>query len=140
LEPDVNQDRVTASAMYDGTWGDTGRWEGTVAWGQNRNDPGHRLNAFTAEGALQSGQRHTFFARAEHVEKDELFLEPDPRAGQVFEVGELTAGYRYDFLRGEHAAVGIGAAGTLSFVPSELHGDFGSTPASALVFLHVALR
>ena len=25
LEPDVNQDRVTASAMYDGTWGDTGR-------------------------------------------------------------------------------------------------------------------
>src|SRR5262245_12966917 len=58
LEPDVNQDRVTASALYDGTWGDTGRWEGTVAWGQNRNDPGHRLNAITAEGALQSGERH----------------------------------------------------------------------------------
>jgi len=140
LEPDVNQDRVTASAMYDGTWGDTGRWEGTLAWGQNRNRPGHTLNAFTAEGAFQSGDRHTFFARAERVEKDELFAEPNSRAGQVFDVGELTGGYRYDFFRGEHTAVGIGAAGMLSFVPTELHGDYGDTPASALLFLHVGVR
>ena len=140
LEPEVNQDRVTASAMYDGSWGDTGRWEGTLAWGQDRNRPGHTLNAFTVEGAFQSGERHTFFARAERVEKDELFLEPDTRAGQVFQVGELTGGYRYDFIRGDHSAVGIGAAGTLSFVPSELRGDYGDTPASALLFLHVALH
>jgi hypothetical protein len=136
----VNQDRVTASAIYDGTWGDTGRWESTLAWGQNRNQPGHTLDAFTAEGALQSGDRHTFFARVERVEKDELFLPPDNRAGQVFDVGELTGGYRYDFLRGEHSSVGIGAAGTLSFVPSEIHGDYGDTPASVLVFLRVALH
>jgi len=140
LEPEVNQDRVTTSAMYDGTWGDTGRWEGTLAWGQNRNRPGHTLNALTAEGAFQSGERHTFFARAERVEKDELFPEPDTRVGRVFEVGELTGGYRYDFIRGDHTAVGIGAAGTLSFVPSELRGDYGDTPASALLFLHLALR
>jgi hypothetical protein len=31
-EPDVNQDRTTASAIHDGTFGDTGRWEGTLAW------------------------------------------------------------------------------------------------------------
>ena len=136
----MNQDRVTTSAMYDGTWGDTGRWEGTLAWGQNRNRPGHTLNALTAEGAFQSGERHTFFARAERVEKDELFPEPDTRVGRVFEVGELTGGYRYDFIRGDHTAVGIGAAGTLSFVPSELRGDYGDTPASALLFLHLALR
>ncbi len=140
LEPDVDQDRLTASAFYDGTWGDTGRWEGMVGWGQDRNRPGHRLNAFTAEGAFQSGDRHTFFARAEQVEKDELFLEPDPRAGRVFDVGELTAGYRYDFLRGEHAAVGIGASGTLSFVERELRSDYGDSPGSALLFLHVALH
>ena len=140
LEPDVNQDRITASAMYDGTWGDTGRWETTVAWGQNQNRPGHTLNAYTAEGAYQSGDRHTFFARAERVEKDELFLAPDSRAGEVFNVGELTGGYRYDFLRGEHTAVGAGAAGTLSFVPSGIRPDYGDTPASVLLFLRVALR
>ncbi len=140
LEPEVDQDRTTASAMYDGTWGDTGRWEGTLAWGRNQNRPGHQLEAFTAEAALQSGDRHTFFARAECVEKDELFLEPDPRAGRIFNVGELTAGYRYDFVRHDHVAVGVGLAGTLSQVPSELRGDYGDTPASALLFVHAALH
>src|SRR4029077_7293974 len=80
LEPDVSQDRTTASAIYDGTWGDAGRGEGTLRWGPHRNRPGHLLDAFTAEAALQSGERHTFFARAERAEKDELFLEPDTRA------------------------------------------------------------
>src|SRR4029077_10226163 len=140
LEPDVDQDRTTASAMYDGTWGDTGRWQGTLAWGRNRNRPGNLLDAFTAEAALLSGERHTFFFRAERAEKDELFLEPDARAGQVFNVGELTAGYRYDFLRRNHVAVGIGAAGTLSQVPSALRGEYGGTPASALLFVYAALH
>ena len=140
LEPEVNQDRTTVSAMYDGTWGDTGRWEGMLAWGRNRNQPGHSLDAFTAEGAFQSAERHTFFVRAERVEKDELFLEPDPRAGRVFDVGELTAGYRYDFWRREHALVGIGAAGTISFVPDEIQSDYGRTPGSGLLFLHLALH
>ena len=140
LEPDVNQDRTTASAMYDGSCGDTGRWEGALMWGQNRNRPGHLLDALTAEAALQSGERHTFFARAERAEKDELFLEPDARAGQVFTVGELTAGYRYDFLRRDHVALGIGAAGTITQVPSELRTDYGETPASALLFVHAALH
>ena len=140
LEPDVDQDRVTTSAMYDGTWGDTGRWEGTFAWGQNRNRPGHSLDALTAEAALQSGERHTVFARLEWVEKDELFIKPDPLAGRVFEVGELTAGYRYDFLRRDHAAVGIGVSGTLSLIPNAVRDDYGDSPASGLLFLHAALR
>jgi hypothetical protein len=139
LEPDVNQDRLTASVMYDGAWGNTGRWETTLAWGQNRNQPGHTLDAFTAEGAFQRRFRHTFFARVEQVEKDELLLEPDPRAGEIFHVGELTGGYRYDFLRAEHGTVGIGASGTLSIVPAELHADYGDTPASVLLFVHAAL-
>lgn len=140
LEPEIDQDRLTASAMIDGTWGTTGRWEGTLAWGQNRNRPGHTLDAFAAEAAFQSGDRHTLFARAEHVEKDELFVEPDPRADQVFDVGEVTAGYRHDFVRRGPWAVGLGAAGTFSFVASDLRDDYGAHPLSALVFLRAALR
>lgn len=140
LEPEVNQDRTTASAIYDGTFGDTGRWEGTVAWGRNRNRPGHVLDAFTAETAAALGERHTVFARAEGVEKDELFLEPEPRAGETFKVGELTAGYRFDFWRQGRLSTGIGAAGTLSQVPRELRDAYGDTPVSLLVFLHAALR
>jgi len=140
LEPDVDQDRVTASAMVDGAWGEAGRWAGTLAWGQNRDQPGHTLNAYLAEAALQTNDRHTLFARYEWVEKDELIIGPDPRGGQVYDVGELTAGYRHDFIRHEHVAVGAGASLTLSQVPSDLHADYGETPVSVLVFMHVALR
>jgi hypothetical protein len=140
LEPEVNQDRVTVSVMKDGTWGDTGRWEGTLAWGRNDNRPGNRLDAVLAEGAFQSGGRHTAFTRVEWVEKDELFAEPDTRAGQVFQVAEWTLGYRHDFYRGDHGVWGIGAAGTLSRVPRELHDDYGNLPASALLFVRAALH
>jgi hypothetical protein len=139
LEPDVDQDRTTASAMYDGSWSG-GHWEATLAWGQTQNRPGHTLDAFASEAAASVGAAHTFMARAERVEKDELFTAPDPRAGQIFDVGELSAGYRFDVLRRDHWVVGIGALGTLSFVPEELQDAYGSTPVSGALFAHVGLR
>jgi hypothetical protein len=126
--------------MYDGTWGDTGRWEGTLAWGHNRNRPGHGLDAFTAEAAAEFAERHTIFARLERVQKDELFVAPDPRAGQVFDVGELTAGYRRDFWRQGHLSIGVGGSGTLAFVPGSLREAYGDAPVSGLLFLRAALQ
>jgi hypothetical protein len=139
LEPAVDQDRRTASVLYDGAWAQ-GHWEGMLAWGRTENHAGNTLDAFTAEVSATLNDTHTLFARAEQVQKDELFIAPDPRAGQVFEVGELSAGYRYDFLRSEHAASGLGVLGTLVFVPGELQNTYGKSPASVLVFLHVGLR
>lgn len=139
LEPGVDQDRTTASALYDRA-SDSGHWEGMLAWGRTRNRPGNTLDAFTAEANAELRGEHTLLLRAEVVEKDELFVAPDPRAGRVFDVGELSAGYRYDFLRTEHAATGLGILGTLAFVPSELQNTYGNSPASVLVFLHVGLR
>ncbi len=140
LEPDVDQDRITASVIVDGVWGDNGRWEGMIAWGQNRNRPGPTLDAYLIEAALELAAKHTIFGRGEYAEKNELFAEPDLRAEDVFDVGELTVGYRYDFLRGEHAALGVGGAGTLSFVPDEIEPDYGDTLLSGVVFLRAALR
>jgi hypothetical protein len=80
------------------------------------------------------------FARLEQVEKDELFVEPDPLAGRVLSVGELTAGYRYDFVRGDRGALGLGAAGTLSWVPEDARGAYGDHPTAVVVFLRAALR
>jgi hypothetical protein len=138
LEPDVDQDRTTVSAMVDGSW-NAGHWEGTVAWGRDHNRPGHTLDAWLAEAAAEIGA-HTMFARGEAVEKDELFLEPDPRAGQPFDVGEVTAGYRFDFLHRAYLRTGVGAAATLSLIPRELRDAYGKTPASFVVSLRVALR
>ena len=140
LEPGVDQDRWTASAIADGTWGEAGHWQGMLAWGQDRNRPGRTLNAYTAEAALELGGRHTVFARAEQVEKDELFVAPDPLAGRAFAVGEVTAGYRFDILRAEHAVVGLGAAGTLSRIPADLVPAYGDHPVAALIYLRAAVR
>jgi hypothetical protein len=140
LEPEVDQERWTASAIADGAWGTDGHWQGTFAWGQDRNRPGNTLNAYLLEGAVELSGRHTAFARLERVEKDELFLDPDPLAGRVLAVGELTAGYRYDFLRGEHTALGLGASGTLSWVPEDARPAYGDHPLAVLVFLRAALR
>jgi hypothetical protein len=139
LEPEVHQDRTTVSVIHDGTFGDTGRWEGTFAWGRNHNRPGRILDGLLAEAAAEMEERHTIFARAERVEKDELFLEDDPRAGVIFEVGELTAGYRYDLRRSARTTFGMGFAVTWSQIPRELRDVYGKSPTSGLLFVRARL-
>jgi hypothetical protein len=140
LEPEVDQDRTTVSAMHDGTIGDSGRWETTLAWGRNRNRPGHTLDALLAEAAFEFNERHLALVRVEGVEKDELFPPPDGRAAEVFDVGGVTLGYRYDFLRRKHGALGLGAAGTFTLLPQELYDSYGTFPVSGVFFLRAALR
>ncbi|HEY2923759.1 MAG TPA: hypothetical protein VGJ98_02205 [Candidatus Eisenbacteria bacterium] len=139
LEPDVDVDRTTASAIHAADWG-TGHWETTLAWGRNRSRPGPTLDAIVLESAMQLRERHTLFARAERVEKNELFPEGDPRDGLVYRVGQLAAGYRYDFWRSERVALGLGALGTISFVSRSIRDVYGGDPTSGMVFAHVELR
>ena len=139
LEPGVDVDRTTASAMYAGERSG-GRWETTVAWGRNRSRPGPILDAVTVEAAAQLREKHTLFARAERVEKNELFPEGDPRDGETFDVGELSVGYRFDFWRSQHVATGLGVLGTLSLVPGTIQDVYGDNPTSGMVFAHVELR
>jgi hypothetical protein len=139
LEPDVDVDRTTASAIHAAQWG-AGHWETTLAWGRNRSRPGPTLDAITLESAAQLGGRHTLFARAERVEKNELFPEGDPRELQVFEVGQVSAGYRFDFWRSEHVAIGLGALGSVSIVPRAIRDAYGDDPTSGIVFGHLELH
>ena len=139
LEPDVDTDRTTASALYAHAW-DGGHGEATLAWGRNRNRPGHILDAFTAEAAAQLRDKHTVFARVERVEKDELFPPGSPLEGRGFEVGRVSAGYRAEVWRDEHVALGVGALGGVSLIPSSLEAAYGERPVSLLVFAHAELR
>ena len=139
LEPGVDTDRTTASAMYARGW-EGGHWEATLAWGRNRNRPGHVLDGFAAEAAAEIRARHTLFARAERVEKDELFAAGDPRAGEVVNVGRLSAGYRLDLWRGEHLAGGVGVLGSLLKIPERAEAAYGSGTAAGMLFARLALR
>jgi hypothetical protein len=139
LEPGVDVDRTTASAIWDTSR--PGRpWQTTLAWGRNRARPGHTLDAALLETAVTLEGRHTLTARIERARKDELFESPDPRAGDPFTVGKLAASYRYDFWRGEHVSVGAGALGSVSFVPAALDDAYVRNPFSGMLFARAKLR
>ena len=141
LEPEVDVDRVTASAIV-ASGDENHRWEATLAWGQNRNRPGHTLNALLAEGAQKLGARSTLFGRWEQAEKDELFAEGDPRHGTVYRVSSITTGYRYDVWTVGRATMGIGGLASLTSVPDSIEDDYGALGIlpSWMLFTRIALR
>jgi hypothetical protein len=101
--------------------------------------PGHTLDAVLLETAASFG-RHTLFARAEAVQKDELFTAPSPLAGQVFRVSAFSLGYVYDFPIAKHLAIGPGVVGTAYALPSAIRPAYGSGPLSVMAFLRLKIR
>src|SRR5262249_22361966 len=85
LEPETNVDRTTLSIAYDQPLG-RGNWQTTLAWGRNEPSQHETTTGYLLESAVQLNGRHTLFARAETVEKNELFAESAPLAGRVFRV------------------------------------------------------
>ncbi|HXV01822.1 MAG TPA: hypothetical protein VG166_15110 [Caulobacteraceae bacterium] len=138
LTPDVSQHRLTASATYNRKLVG-GNWQTTFAWGRNDNNPGNALDGFLVETAVNVG-RHTIFARAENVQKDELFLPPSPVAGHVFRVSEATLGYLYDIPVAKHLALGLGVQGTLNLVPSAIKLAYGDDPTGYMPFARLEIR
>ena len=116
-----------------------GHVQTTLAWGHNAKDPGKPTDVLLLESTCRTG-RHTFFARAEAAEKDELF-ESGPLADRVFDVGKLSAGYIHDFPALGHLVLGAGGLGSLHFLPEDLEASYGSrTPASLMLVIRAQLR
>ena len=139
LEPEVNTDRTTLSAMLDRSTSSR-RWQTTLAWGRNRNQPGRTLDALLLESALAPGERQVWAARIERVRKDELFAPGDPRDGETFTVGKASLSWRYEILRAEHVAVGLGGLWSVAIVPAALKDAYGVRPVSGMVFMRARLR
>jgi hypothetical protein len=139
LEEDVDQNRFTLSVTYNKRFGGTNNWQTTAAWGQNDPKPGERTNAFLLESAVNFHHTHTIFGRFENVEKDELFLEGDPLEGEIFTVNKLSLGYIYDFPETYHLQFGVGAVGSIHFIPGDLEEIYGDTPLSGMIFARVRL-
>jgi len=138
LDPDVNQQRVTASVTYQVARGDVD-WGTTLAWGQDFNQPGNSLYALLLESTVIFHQTHTIFGRIENVEKDELFPPGDPRDGQVFNVGKISAGYIYDFRPWHRVTLGVGGLGSVYVLPGSLTATYGDTPTAFMFFVRAKL-
>lgn len=141
LEPGVDAHRTTASAGYHRPWGRDRQhhWQTTFAWGRNNNDPGKTLEGFLLESALNLNRAHTFFGRAENVEKDELFPEGHPKHGNVYTVSKVSLGYLYDFPERRKMQWGLGGLGSVHLLPGSLDSDYGDTPKSFMLFARAKL-
>lgn len=139
LAPEVNTERVTFSIQHNKHWGQN-NWQTLVAWGRNINRPGQTLDAFLLESAVAFRETHALFTRVERAEKNELFEDGDPFEGSTFAVGKGSLGYVYDFYRGTHVKIGVGALGSLTLLPSALKPVYGGTPLSAMLFLRLRLK
>jgi len=136
LTPTVDQRRLTASATYNRPF-TGGNWQTTFAWGRNYEEPGPTLDGLLVESAVGFG-RSTVFARAENVQKDDLFYGASPLTGQAFHVSEGTLGYVYDIPIAQHVALGLGVQATFNIVPSPLKAVYGSSdPTGYMPFLRL---
>ncbi len=130
LEPEIDESRLSASALFTAAVGNGGWWSATLAWG--RKDPtGHEpTNAVALEAAYAPNLEWLVFARAEWIESHELG--PDE---EIHDAGKLSVGARREFQLGDHIRLGLGALYTLNAIPGALEASYGGSPDGAMIFL-----
>jgi hypothetical protein len=141
LEPEVDEDRITASLIYTQPFGDNNLWSSTLAWGRKITRPGDTFDAFLVESALILQKRYTLFLRAERIDTHELLHDlpdVDPVLAHArFPVFKLSVGGIYDIPVADHVKFGIGALVSKYGVPDGLTPFYGSDPTSYMVFLRL---
>jgi hypothetical protein len=143
--PRSDLNRATASATYHRLLGSDGIWATTAAWGLNSGDeniPEGVFHATTQAVLLESSvtfhERHTWFGRAEVVEKPAHDLHAHEYPDSVFTVGKIQGGYARYVRPWRGLAVGIGATLSMSVVPAELSPQYhGRVIPGFGVFLHL---
>ena len=136
------QNRTTASISYT-----LRSWHTTVAWGRVYKEVHDRhIDGFLAESVFNFRRTQYVTARAEVVDKDELFPHPiltvvprPPLPVRVFRVHAYTLGYTTDLVRTSYGQIGIGANATRYQFPAILNGFYGEHPHSVIVFLRARL-
>jgi hypothetical protein len=132
LEPDVDERRVSASAIYTRRVGDDGVWATTLAYGHKTLTQGPGLGALLLESAFRPDGRWTFFSRAEWVQENEL-------APGVHPVGKLSVGAIRYFAVAKHVKVGAGALVSGYALPQALKTAYGG-PVSGMGFLRLKIE
>jgi hypothetical protein len=144
VDPGHSMHRMVFSLQNGGRAGSHGQWATTLLWGANgHSDHTGLSNSALAETEVMLDATNTVVARAEFVQKpaDELALTEGPNgfaADRSFDVGALSLGYVRELRQVGGMTFGLGALGTLNYVPSALEAAYGSRlPLGATVFLRV---
>lgn len=136
LEPNVDMQRITVSAIYNRTF-QNGNWQTTFAWGLNNKKPGSNTNALMLESAVNFMRSHTVFSRIEYVEKDELFEHDDPLSGKKFDIKKFSIGYNYDFPEWKNMRWGVGGSYSFHVIPDDLKEPYSRAPKSYALYIRL---
>lgn len=141
LQPSVNEDRVTASAIYTrpvlGGW-----WSTTAALGVKRESYGQTLNGWLLESAVHPAGPWTLFARAETEQNNELSdlgaLAPAlPGPSRAYVVAKLGLGLIHDWTLAPHIVFGVGGLYDWIFVPASLQPGYDAGPHGSMAFVRL---
>jgi hypothetical protein len=131
LTPDINEQRLTASATYYNDFS-FGGVAATLAFGRKELSDGVSENAVLVETEYKPDPLWTLFARGETIGSDELV--PGPAVRQA---GELSFGAIRDFALDEHWKAGLGGLYGFDFAPASATASYGSQPHGAAVFVRL---
>jgi hypothetical protein len=145
LSPTENQDRQTASVMYNRPTS-AGNWASTLAWGRTRDLPDNLIeNSYLLESTLRFRTRNYAFTRIENVARtNELILGEQPISPNFAEtyagrVQAYTIGYDRDLGHIPNLATAFGAQITIDHPGSILEPIYGSDPIAVTAFLRLRL-
>jgi hypothetical protein len=139
LEPDLDERRWSASAIYTAPFGAQGRWSATAAWGRKNRSDGVTADAFTVEASLKPNARWTLFARAEQIETDELDAHGGHGHGDLETVAKLSVGAVRDWQVARNVKFGVGGLYTFNDIPAPLRHAYGASPDGAMIFTRLVI-
>jgi hypothetical protein len=139
--PDESMHRGALSMLSAHAFPSGAQLNTAFVFGANKHEfAGHLEPSYLAEASLQLGGIHNLFGRAEYVRKDaeELMLGPTGPEGD-FNVMALSGGYLVELGGPSPVRAGIGARGSVNFLPAPLSPIYGSaTPTGFAVYVRLA--
>jgi hypothetical protein len=143
LFPNENQERMTASAVYNRPL-HNGNWVSSLIWGRTRSVQDNSIfNSYALESTLRFLTRNHAWTRIENADRsNELLLGEDalPTNFQEQPIGRVqgyTIGYDRDFDIVPHFSSALGLQVTAYGVPEGLKTVYGSHPAGVAVFVRI---
>lgn len=143
LFPDEDQERMTASAMYNRPM-QRGNWASTMVWGRTRSLTDNVIqNSYLLESTLRFAEKNYAWTRIENVDRTtELLLGEDTTSSETHEepagrVQAYTFGYDRDFNVLPNWETAIGAQVAVYSPGSRLQPVYGSDPMGIAVFIRL---
>jgi hypothetical protein len=143
LFPTENQERMTASAMYNRPLA-RGNWASTVLWGRTRGlEDSAKENSYLLESTLRFAERNYVWTRMENAGRSNELLNGEHPLPPGFEemplthVQAYTVGFDRDFNLLRHVESAIGAQVTVYGVGKPLQPIYGTDPVGVNVFVRL---